>query len=127
MSSGAREFARPAVTGMLLALAAGGIATEPFATMFVNMNGLGMALSWWALFPLLSIALAAFAGYCAFQLRSAGLLGFAILAVLMNLSRFYYLYGTTLLWKSLIMLVAGVILLAASLWLQKRDAVAGGA
>jgi hypothetical protein len=127
MSSGAREYARPALIGVLVALAVGGIATEPFASLFFTMNGLGLPFSWWALFPLLSIALAGFAGYGAFQLRSTGLLGFAILMVLLNLSRFYYLYGTTLLWKSLIMLVVGSAMLAASLCLQRRDAAAGDA
>jgi hypothetical protein len=127
MAGAARDYARPALTGTLLAMAIGGIATEPFATLFLEFSHVGQAISWWTLFPLLSIALAVFAGYGAFQVRSAGLLGFAILAVLAHLSRFYYLFGTTLLWKSLIMLVVGAALVGASIWLQRRDAVAGGA
>ena len=35
---------------------------------------------------------------------ATGLLGFAVFAALLHLSRFYYLYGTTLMWKSVIML-----------------------
>ena len=49
-----------------------------------------------ALFPLLSIALAMFSAWCAFRCAATGLLGFAVFAALVHLSRFYYLYGTTL-------------------------------
>jgi hypothetical protein len=124
MSRGFSVRLRPALTGLLLGLSLAGIAAEPFAILLVGMNQLGFELSWWALFPLLSIALAAFAAYGAFRVRSGGLLGFAILAALLHLARFYYFYGTTLLWKSVLMLVVGAGLLALGLWMRSRDEVA---
>lgn len=122
MASGARVFARPAITGLLLGLALAGIASEPVATLAFGIEAMGMRFSWYALFPLLSIALAMFAAYCAFSLRSYGLLGLSVFAALTHLARFYYLYGTTLLWKSAIMFAVGVVLLAAGVALQKRTA-----
>jgi uncharacterized membrane protein len=53
-------------------------------------------------------------------LRSRGLLGLAILAALTHLARFYYFYGTTLLWKSLIMFGMGAVLLALGIWMRGR-------
>jgi hypothetical protein len=122
MARGARAFARPAITGLLLGLALGGIAAEPVTMLAFGIEALGMRFSWYALFPLLSIALAMFAAYCAFQLRSYGLLGLGVVAALAHLARFYYLYGTTLLWKSAIMLIVGGVLLAAAVILQKHAA-----
>ena len=121
MASGLRQYARPALTGLLLGLSLAGIATEPFSFLVLGSESWGFNLNFWALFPLLSIALAAFAAYGAFRVRSAGLLGFAILAALVHLSRFYYLYGTSLLWKSLIMCLMGAGLLALGSWFQRRN------
>jgi hypothetical protein len=121
MATGLRDHARPVLTGVLLGLALGGIAAAPFAWFAVGgVPGLGVEFSWRALFPLFSIGLAMFAAYGAFRLRSFGLAGFAILAGLLHLARFYYLYGTTLLWKSLIMLVMGVVLLALGIVLRRQ-------
>ena len=113
MSSRLRRYARPLLTGTLLGLSLGGMAAEPFTAFALGLETIGMRFSWWALFPLLSMALAMFSAWSAFRLRSAGLLGFAVLAALLHLSRFYYLYGTTLLWKSVIMLSVGALLLLA--------------
>ncbi|HEU4780746.1 MAG TPA: DUF4401 domain-containing protein [Steroidobacteraceae bacterium] len=121
MASSLRRFARPVLTGVLLGLSLGGMAAEPFSVMILGTESLGMRFSWWALFPLLSIGLALASAYGAFRVRSAGLLGFAVLAALLHLSRFYYLYGTTLMWKSVIMLTAGALLLLAGVWLRRRD------
>jgi hypothetical protein len=121
MASGLREFARPVLTGVLLGLSLGGIAAEPFGWFLFGMQGMGAPFNWYALFPLLSLGIVMCAAYGAFRLRSHGLLGFAILSALLHLARFYYLYGTTLLWKSLIMLCVGVLLLSLGLWLQRRD------
>ena len=120
MASRLRDHARPALTGLLLGLSLGGIATEPFAFLVLGSETWGLSFSWWALFPLLSITLALFAVYGAFRIRSAGLLGFAILAALLHLSRFYYLYGTTLLWKSVIMLCVGAAMLAIGVRFQRQ-------
>ena len=75
----------------------------------------------------LSIAMALYAAWCAFQLRSGGLTGFAIVAALMHLSRFYYIYGTSLTWKSVIMFCAGTAMLGAAVLLQRRQAEGGHA
>ena len=68
-----------------------------------------------------------FSAYGAFRTRSLALLGFAVFAALLHVSRFYYLYGTTLMWKSVIMLVAGAGLLIAGAALRKADAPSGSA
>lgn len=121
MSSGIRAHARPLLTGLLLGLSLGGIVTEPFTVFLLGSETMGLRFSWWALFPLLSVALAMFAAYGAFRLRSFGLLGFAVLAALLHVSRFYYLYGTTLMWKSVIMLAVGAALLFAGAALRKVE------
>ena len=127
MASRLRVYARPVLTGVLLALALGGVATEPFTTLVLGVDAIGVQVSWLALFPLLSIALAMFSAWCAFQLRSNGLLGFAVFAALMHLSRFYYLYGTSLMWKSVIMLCLGVVMLGVGVLIQQRLASDGSA
>ena len=127
MSSGLRAYARPLLTGVLLGLSLGGIATEPFTVFVLGIEAMGMRFSWWALFPLLSVGLAMLSAYGAFQLRSNGLLGFAVLAALLHLSHFYYLYGTTLMWKAVIMLVAGAVMLFAGAALRKVAPEAGSA
>jgi hypothetical protein len=119
MSSGIRNHARPLLTGLLLGLSLGGIATEPFTVFVLGTETMGLRFSWWALFPLLSVALAMFSAYGAFRTRSSALLGFAVFAALLHVSRFYYLYGTTLLWKSVIMLAVGALLLLAGVALLK--------
>jgi hypothetical protein len=120
MASSLRRHARPLLTGTLLGLALGGIAAEPFTAFALGMERMGMRFSWWALFPLLSVALAMFSAWGAFRIRSNGLLGFAVFAALFHLSRFYYLYGTTLMWKSVIMLSVGAALLVAGSALHRR-------
>jgi hypothetical protein len=120
MSSGLRRHARPLLTGTLLGLSLGGIAAEPFTIFALGIESMGMRFSWWALFPLLSVALAMFSAWGAFRVRSHALLGFAVAAALLHLSRFYYLYGTTLMWKSVIMLAAGALLLLAGIALRKH-------
>lgn len=121
MSGPLRAYCRPVLVGLLLALALGGVASEPFVVVIVGVAEMGYGLSAWALFPLLSIALAMYAAYCAFRLRSDGLAGFAAFAALLHLARFYYLYGTSLTWKALIMACLGVLLLAAGRLLKQRN------
>lgn len=120
MSSNLRRFARPVLTGVLLGLSVGGIAAEPFTVFALGIESMGMRFSWWALFPLLSIALAMFSAWGAFRVRSHGLLGFAVVAALLHLSRFYYLFGTTLVWKAVIMAVAGALLLIAGIAVHRQ-------
>ena len=87
----------------------------------------GCAVNWWALFPLLSIGLALFAAWCAFRLRSPGCWASRCSRALVHLSRFYYFYGTTLMWKSAIMLILGALLLAAGVALRRQAVQAEGA
>ena len=126
MASRLRRFARPMLTGVLLGLSIGAIVAEPFTMVILGTGLWGRGIDWLAIFPLLSIALALFAAYGAFRVRSNGLLGFAVVAALLHLGRFYYLYGTTLMWKSVIMLCAGGALLLAGVALRNREADAGG-
>lgn len=126
----ARDFSdrlRPGLTGLLAGLSLAGVFAEPFGFLTLGMGVLGVNVTWWSLFPLLSIALAALAAHGAFRLRSRGLLGLAILAALLHLGRFYYFYGTTLLWKSVIMLSVGTVLLALGVWVRRRDHLRGAA
>jgi hypothetical protein len=124
MASRARVHARPALSGLLLGIAFAGLVTEPLGIFLLGDEQLGVAVGWWSLFPLLSIGLAVFAMVEAYRVCSAGILGAAVLAALMHLSRFYYLYGTTLLWKSLIMVCAGAALLFAARFLQRARGTA---
>jgi hypothetical protein len=120
MSGWLRTHARSVLTGLLITLGLGGMVTEPFMWVSLGSEAWGVGFSWHALFPLLSIALSMLAAYGAFRVRSLGLLGVAIFGALIHLSRFYYLYGTTLITKSVIMLSAGAALLAAGYWLHQR-------
>jgi hypothetical protein len=113
MARRAASFARPAITGLLLGLALGGIGAEPESMLTLGPDDIGRDFNWWALIPLLSIALAMLAAWIAFAVRSAGLLGMAIVAALVHLARFYYLYGATLTLKAVIMLAVGLVLLGA--------------
>jgi hypothetical protein len=123
MAESLRRYLRPALSGILITVALGGFATEPLAVVALGPGRMGIDLGWWSLFALLSIALAVFAAWCAFRVRNLGLMGLAIAAALVHLSRFYFLYGTSLLWKSAIMLGAGALLIAGALALRKRASV----
>jgi len=127
MASGLRRLARPLLTGLLLGLSIGAIVGEPFTLVIWGADSWGRGIDWLAIFPLLSIGLTLIAAYGAFRVRSGGLLGFAVFAALVHLSRFYYLYGTTLMWKSLIMLCAGAALLLAGIALRNRKPESGEA
>ena len=51
-------------------------------------------------------------------------MGLAIAAALLHLSRFYYLFGTSLMWKSAIMLGLGALMVVAG-YLLRRGIPAG--
>jgi hypothetical protein len=127
MASKLRRVARPLLTGLLSGLSIGAIAAEPFTLTIWGAESWGSSLDWLAIFPLLSIGLTLFAAYGAFRVRSSGLLGFAVFAGLLHLARFYYLYGTSLLWKSVIMLGVGAALLLAGVALRKHQRASGEA
>jgi hypothetical protein len=121
MSSGARAYVRPLLIGVLLGLSMGSIDVLPANLLAFGVERANQPFTWWALFPLLSVGLAMASAYGAFLVRSNGLLGSAVLAALLHLSLFYYLYGTTLMWKSVIMLCAGALLLFGGLALRKYE------
>jgi hypothetical protein len=113
----ARRLARPALSGLIAALAVGTWASEPFAGLPFAQNG--SATSWLVLWPLLGALAALFAAYCAFRLRNRALIGLAIVGALLHVSQFYYVLGTTLVVKSLIMAGDGCACLAAA-WAVRR-------
>jgi len=121
-----RVFARPMLTGLLLALPLGGLEATAINPLGFAVQPVAMPLTWWALFPLLNVALCMYAAYAAFLIRSNWLSGSAVLGAMLHLSTFYYLYGTTLMWKSLIMASAGVALLIAGVALEHRKPGSGG-
>jgi len=127
MAHASRGYLRSALAGVLVTVALGGFATEPLSMAMLGPGRMGVDLGWWSLFPLLSIALAVFAAWCAFRLGSRGLLGLAAAAALVHLGRFYYAYGTTLLVKSSIMLVIGALLLLGAYFVRQRAIAAGDA
>ena len=121
MSSGVRAYARPLLIGVLLGLSMGSVDVLPVNLFAFGAERGNQPFTWWALFPLLSVGLAMASAYGAFLVRSNGLLGSAVLAALLHLSHFYYLYGTTLMWKSVIMLTVGALLLFGGLALRKYE------
>ena len=131
LAAGARSIARPALGGLLAALAVGTWTSEPFAALSILFVGAG-ATNWLALWPLLGAASALFAAGCAFRLRERAFLGLAVVGALLHVTQFYYVLGTTLVVKSAIMLAAGCVALGLAWFLRghvlARDARdAGGA
>ena len=121
MASKARPMVRPALSGMLLALTFGTLASVPLEVFDSFWSSTPKAqTNWLVLWPLLNVAVALAAGLGAFRLRNTALLGIAIAAALLHVVQFYYLLGTTLLVKSAIMLVVGALLLAAGVLLRRR-------
>lgn len=114
MATSARRIARPALTGLLLALSVGTWTSEPFAAL-TFWAGFGQtSTSWLALWPLLGVAAALFAAVCAYRLQHRALIGVAIAGALLHVVQFYYLLGVRLVTKSYIMLAVGAVLLLAA-------------
>jgi hypothetical protein len=111
MASGLRAIARPALTGLLVALSLGTWGSEPFATLTFWAPSGGVPRNWLALWPFLGIGAALFAAVCAYRLRHTAMLGVAIAGALTHVVQFYYLLGVTLVMKSWIMIAMGVVLL----------------
>ena len=114
MATGARRVARPALTGLLLALSVGTWASEPVAALTVWVGPAERVTSWLALWPLLGVAAALFAAVCAYRLRHEAMLGVAIAGALLHVIQFYYMLGVTLVVKSYVMLAVGAALLVAA-------------
>ncbi len=118
MASHMRPIVRPALTGLLIALSLGTLISQPMEAFLVVSRENGN--NWLALWPLLSVGAALFAGVCALRLRSHALFGVAILGALLHVMNFYYVLGISLLAKSCIMIGVGVVLFAAGMALRGR-------
>ncbi len=117
-----RDMARPALSGILSGICIGAAITEPFAWAVFGSAAVSDGSVQRAMWPLASVGLALFAGFTAFRLRSNGLLGFAILAALAHMGRFYYHLGISLTLKAAIMLVMGLCLLGAAHVYRRAEA-----
>ena len=130
MATRARRVARPALTGLLLALSVGTWASVPFAAFpFVPPPG-AVPVNWLVVWPLLGVLAALFAALSAFRLRHRPVIGVAIAGALLHLIQFYYLLGVSLVAKSVLMLVLGALMLIGARGLRVRGetpASAGGA
>ena len=126
MAAPPRTLARPALTGLLMALATATWASEPLGTLVFWAPPSGTYTNWLVLWPLLGAGTALFAAVCAYRLKNRALVGLAIAGGLLHVIQFYYLLGTTLVMKSMIMLGVGVVLLAAAWSLERRRARAAG-
>ena len=121
---GRRRVARPALTGLLVALAVGTWTSEPFAALPFRAPPGQVPTNWLALWPLLGVAAALFAAVCAFRLRHRALVGVAIAGALLHLVHFYTLLGVSLVLKAYLLLALGGVLLAVA---RLRGARAAGA
>jgi hypothetical protein len=118
MAGPARRIVRPGLNGLLAALALGTWASDPFASFtFFRPDGDG---NWLVLWPMLGAGTALLAARLAFRLRDRPLVGVAIVGALLHVTHFYYLLGTTLLVKSVIMIALGALLLSAAFVARRR-------
>ena len=124
MAAGRENVMRPVTHGVIAALSIAPLATHP-ATFWMSL-GLGATRDFTdgshgvtALWPLLAVFLAMLALALAFAIRARALMGLAILFGLLEVSSFYYVLGTTLLVKSIIMVLLGAGLIASARWLAK--------
>ena len=118
MARGWQTTVRPALTGLVVALAFATLVSHPFE-MF-SWSGRELTnRGFLALWPLLSAVAAIGAIAAGFALRSRALMGIAIVGALLHISHFYYALGTGLLTKSFIMLLMGAAALAAAMLLKR--------
>jgi hypothetical protein len=110
---------RPALTGLVVGIAFATLLSYPLES-FQQWGNAPVRTDWLALWPLLSAGAALAAVAAAFALGSRALMGGCIVAVLLHVSHFYYALGTSLLLKSLLMLLMGAALLFAARWLSAR-------
>lgn len=127
MATDARRIARPALTGLLLALSLGTWTSEPFAALTFWTPPGQRSTSWLALWPLLGVAAALFAAVYAYRLRHRAMIGAAITGALLHVVQFYYLLGVRLVTKSYIMLAVGALLLLAAGRARRSEPAGGGA
>lgn len=119
MARGWQAMVRPALAGLVVGLAVATLASHPL-DVFSWSNQNAAKTNWLALWPLLSAIAAVGAVAAGFALRSRALMGIGIVAAVLHLGNFYYTLGTTLLLKSLVMLVMGAVLLGIAYALKRR-------
>jgi hypothetical protein len=121
MARGWSEILRPLLTGSLLALCFGTLVSEPSQVFTVLVGQGGSGMNWLAIWPLLAVGAALYAGFMALRVRNRALVGVAIVAALLHVMQFYFVLGTTLLLKSMIMAGVGLVLLAVAAVLGNRS------
>lgn len=104
---------RPALTGLIVGIAFATLISYPLES-FRWWGSAPVRTDWLALWPLLSAGAALAAVAAAFALGSRALMGACIVALVLHVSHFYYALGTSLLLKSLLMLLLGAALLFAA-------------
>ena len=118
MAHGREKVLGPVTHGLIAALTIAPLASHPSVFWFVlGLHSRGDVDAGWVwLWPLLAALLVLLALGLGFALRNVALVGLAILFGLLEVSCFYYVLGTTLLVKSIVMLLLGAgLLLAAKL------------
>jgi len=125
IADGRDKLLRPITYGVIASLAIAPLATHP-TTFWIGL-GLGstrdltVSYGGTALWPLLAMMLAVFALALGFALRNRPLMGVAMVFALLEIGSFYYVLGTTLLVKSIIMILLGAALMASAQWLAKES------
>jgi len=117
MASGRQTLVRPITIGLIAGLATATLLSHPFDSFSWGITQ--PRANWLALWPMLSAFASLGALAAAFALGSRGLMAICVVAALLHISHFYYAMGTTLLVKSVTMLVLGALLLAVA-WYLKR-------
>ncbi|MEP6875609.1 MAG: DUF4401 domain-containing protein [Burkholderiales bacterium] len=117
---GGERLLQPITTGLIVGLGFATLASQPFESFRWFGSGEVDAGSL-ALWPLLSAFAALGAVAAAFALRRRGLMSVCVIAALGHVSHFYYALGTSLLVKSLLMLVIGAAMLVAARALTNKE------
>ncbi len=124
MARGRETMLRPVTNGLIAALAIAPVAMHPgMVWLALGFRSVAEFVPGWAaLWPLLAALLALLPLALAFAVRSKALMGTAIVFGLIEVSWFYYVLGTTLLVKSVIMLLLGAGLLLTAMWFRRARA-----
>ncbi len=118
MTRGRQALVRPALSGLIVGLAFATMLSHPFELFDMRRQHFEDT-GFLALWPILSAILAAAAIAAGFALRSRALMGIAFAGALVHVSHFYYALGTSLLSKSLLMIIMGGVCIAAAIALRR--------
>jgi hypothetical protein len=126
MAHARQALVRPAMSGLIVGLAFATLASHPFEIFDWRRQHFEDS-GYLALWPLLSALLAAAAIAAGFALRSRALMGIAFVGALIHVSHFYYALGTSLLSKSLLMVLMGGVFIGVAVVLKRTTASPGAA